>query len=435
MFEDRNESVNIAFAISMGYLFKVSALDKCIKYSEKLITKYFEPTSTENNKKVVGTAIDSILNYAKSEFDNVASVFMPLIFIACNDEDKDLETLYNKIWTEASSSGAGTVKLYLPEILNVLCVNIKSNDFSIRKTCAKSVIQLCGGINDSIPYPQIVKLFDISRESLSGRSWDGKEHIVAALVSLTEKFSQTVADNSDLQESINHVMYTEVSRKSMKYVKKILPLYARYINVNPQEETITFLIEKAKEMIRLLGSESDDSEGSIKQTSDESTIKRIKPNTEITQKSSKENIENEEYVINLLKVSVDICNNSKSRYPMNLLEFIIDEIAYLFHNDRIIHTWRTQLAASEIGISIVGRFSTISSADFIQNVGRLWDQTFPINCNKETIENVKLQMIKFGSLIIQKIPSLQNNIEENLRLLNSIDSTSRIELELKNIGL
>lgn len=63
------------------------------------------------------------------------------------------------------------------------------------------------------------------------------------------------------------------------------------------------------------------------------------------------------------------------------------------------------------------------------------DQTFPINCNKETIENVKLQMIKFGGLIIQKIPSLQNNIEENLRLLNSIDSTSRIELELKNIGL
>lgn len=162
----------------------------------------------------------------------------------------------------------------------------------------------------------------------------------------------------------------------MKYVKKILPLYARYINVNPQEETITFLIEKAKEMIRLLGSESDDSEGSIKQTSDESTIKRIKPNTEITQKSSKENVENEEYVINLLKVSVDICNNSKSRYPMNLLEFIIDEIAYLFHNDRIIHTWRTQLAASEIGISIVGRFSTISSADFIQNVGRLWIKLF-----------------------------------------------------------
>lgn len=98
---------------------------------------------------------------------------------------------------------------------------------------------------------------------------------MAALVSLTEKFSQTVADNSDLQESINHVMYTEVSRKSMKYVKKILPLYARYINVNPQEETITFLIEKAKEMIRLLGSESDDSEGFIKQTSDESTIKEL----------------------------------------------------------------------------------------------------------------------------------------------------------------
>ncbi|QID79818.1 proteasome component M29 [Saccharomyces pastorianus] len=428
MFEDRNESVNIAFAISMGYLFKVSALDKCIKYSEKLITKYFEPTSTENNKKVVGTAIDSILNYAKSEFDNVASVFMPLIFIACNDEDKDLETLYNKIWTEASSSGAGTVKLYLPEILNVLCVNIKSNDFSIRKTCAKSVIQLCGGINDSIPYPQIVKLFDISREALSGRSWDGKEHIVAALVSLTEKFSQTVADNSDLQESINHVMYTEVSRKNTTALREIYQCES-----TRRDDHV--LIEKAKEMIRLLGSESDDSEGSIKQTSDESTIKRIKPNTEITQKSSKENIENEEYVINLLKVSVDICNNSKSRYPMNLLEFIIDEIAYLFHNDRIIHTWRTQLAASEIGISIVGRFSTISSADFIQNVGRLWDQTFPINCNKETIENVKLQMIKFGGLIIQKIPSLQNNIEENLRLLNSIDSTSRIELELKNIGL
>ncbi|EJS43509.1 ecm29p [Saccharomyces arboricola H-6] len=434
MFEDRNESINIAFAIAMGYVFKVSALDKCIKYSEKLMAKYFEPTSTENNKKIVGTAIDSILNYARPEFDNVASIFMPLIFIACNDEDKDLETLYNKVWTEASSSGAGTVKLYLPEILNILSTNIKSNDFSIRKICAKSVIQLCGTIDDNIPHLQIVKLFDISKEALNGRSWDGKEHIVGAVVSLAEKFSQTMIDDSSLQDSINDVMKTEVSRKSMKYVKKILPLYAKYVSVNPQDAMITLLIEKSREMIRSLGNESDDDD-LARQVSDESTIKRIKPNTEITQKSSKQNVENEEYFINLLKATVDICNNSKSKYPMNLLEFVIDEIAYLFHNDRIIHTWRTQLAASEIGISIVSKFNTIGSTDFIQNVGKLWSQIFKINCNKETIENVKLQMIKLGGLIIQKIPSLKNNVEENLRLLNATDSTSRIELELRNIGL
>ncbi|CAI4063344.1 Ecm29p SKDI_08G0120 [Saccharomyces kudriavzevii IFO 1802] len=435
MFEDRNESVNITFAITMGYLFKVSALDKCIKYSERLMSKYFEPMSTENNKKIVGTAIDSILSYARSEFDNVASIFMPLIFVACNDEDKDLESLYNKIWTEASSSGAGTVKLYLPEILDILCTNIKSNDFSIRKTCAKSVIQLCERIDNNIPHAQIVKLFDISKEALSGRSWDGKEHIVSAVVSLTEKFCQTVTGDNDLQDSINDVMGIEASRKSTKYVEKIIPLYAKYVSVNPQDATIALLIERSKEIIQSLGKESDDGEDSTRQASDESTIKRIKPNTEITQRSSKRNIENEEYVINLLKIFVEICNNSKSKYPINLLDFIIDEVVYLFHNDRIIYTWRTQLAASEIGVSIIGKFNAISSADFIQNVEKLWSHVFQINCNKETIENVKLQMIKFGGLIIQKIPSLQNNIEENLRLLNDVDSTNRIELELKNIGL
>ena len=435
MFEDRNESVNITFAITMGYLFKISTLDKCIKYSEKLIAKYFEPTSTENNKKIVGTAIDSILNYARSDFDNVASIFMPLIFIACNDEDKDLENLYNKIWTEASGSGAGTVKLYLPEILTILSSNIKSNDHVIRKTCAKSVIQLCGKIDENIPHEQIVKLFDISKEALSGRSWDGKEHIVGAMVSLTKKFSQTVIGDTDLQNSINDVMRTEISRKNEKYTKKILPLYAKYVAINPQDATIMLLMEKSKETIRSLGNESDEDEDSTRHTSDETTIKRIKPNTDITQKSSKQNIENEEYVINLLKIIVDVCNNSKSKYPMNLLEFVLNEIAYLFHNDKIVYTWRTQLAASEIGISIVGKFDTISSTDFIRNVKELWSQIFQMNCNKETIENVKLQMIKLGGLIIQKIPAIQNNIEENLRLLNTVDPTSRIELELKNIGL
>lgn len=194
-------------------------------------------------------------------------------------------------------------------------------------------------------------------------------------------------------------------------------------------------MEKSKETIRSLGNESADDEDSTRHTSDETAIKRIKPNTDITQKSSKQNIENEEYVINLLKVIVDVCNNSKSKYPMNLLEFVLNEIAYLFHNDKIIYTWRTQLAASEIGISIVGKFNTISSTDFIKNVKELWNEIFQMNCNKETVENVKLQMIKLGGLIIQKIPIIQNNIEENLRQLNSIDSTSRIELELKNIGL
>lgn len=63
------------------------------------------------------------------------------------------------------------------------------------------------------------------------------------------------------------------------------------------------------------------------------------------------------------------------------------------------------------------------------------EPNIPNERNKETIENVKLQMIKLGGLIIQKIPAIQNNIEENLRLLNTVDPTSRIELELKNIGL
>lgn len=93
-------------------------------------------------------------------------------------------------------------------------------------------------------------------------------------------------------------------------------------------------MEKSKETIRSLGNESDEDEDSTRHTSDETTIKRIKPNTDITQKSSKQNIENEEYVINLLKIIVDVCNNSKSKYPMNLLEFVLNEIAYLFHNDK-----------------------------------------------------------------------------------------------------
>lgn len=91
--DDRNQSIKVAFAIAFGYIFHVTSLDKAVKYAKQLSDSYF--SGDRDIKMVVGTAIESTFKYAFPEFENVASIFMPLLFIASNDSEQETST-YSK---------------------------------------------------------------------------------------------------------------------------------------------------------------------------------------------------------------------------------------------------------------------------------------------------------------------------------------------------
>lgn len=442
MFEDRNEAINLSYAQTFGYLNKVSTMDKSAKYAKKLSENYFNP-SKDNSKKVVGYAIESVLKYAPSQFEGIASSFMPLIFIGSNDVDEVNGKLYDNLWIEASATGSGTIKLYLREILDILGSNIKSNDFNMRRTCGKAISIICSNVDAKIDKKDVKSILYITIESLAGRSWDGKELLFEALVDSAIKFKDAVNNDTDTKESIENVMKTEISRNNMDYVKKVIIPYGKYLetfsenNMKDNVKAYLSIIDKIIESFKILPSvDKDDMDIDEKDNEHESDTtssnKRVKPNYEISEKSSQKNVKNEEYIIKLIKSSVNVYVKTVWDND-SFLQFILNHAMSLFDNKLFIFTWRSQTAINDIGIKILeeGELSKINQVMLLN----YWNFTYSKNNSRETTLNVKLKLIKYGSLMMTKLSQSKTTIESQLRELHDIDPTSRITAELKNIGL
>lgn len=429
-FVDRNESVNLAFAHAFGHIYRVATLDKTVKYAEQLSAMYFS-SSEVSSKKVVAAAIEAVLKYAPSQFEDVSTIFMPLLFIASNDVEKPISAVFSKIWTEASTSGSGTVKLYIEEIMSLLSKQLSSNDFSTRKTCGKAISLLCEKVDLTIKDKQIQTLFSITIEALAGRSWEGKELIVKGLESLVAKFHYYVSVHDSLKKNLCNVFTNELSRKNQDYVKKIIFSYCEFMQMFREREMIEKLLQVTQSVLEST-EKLDENSGDY-----EISNKRIKPNSEISRKSSKKNIEREEYIVKLLRSCASICAPMDNKeYPDDLLDFILKRVSNIFDNEDVLYTWRSQIAACEIGIEIVNSYDTkMINNNFENSMMSYWKKLFQCNSTKESTENVKIQMIKFGGKLSSKVPRLRFEIESDLRILSDAEATSRIENELRNVGI
>ncbi|EDO16124.1 hypothetical protein Kpol_1070p5 [Vanderwaltozyma polyspora DSM 70294] len=429
--DDRNDSVKEAFAVSFGHINRISSLDKAIKYANMVAEKYFSSSSI-SDKKVVGTIINSVLKYANTQFNNLASIYMPLVFIASNDPEEKMGNYFKEIWIEGTTSGTGTVKLYLPEIMDLLEKNISSSDFSLRHTCAKSVSRLCLDVDTSLKESEVLRLFGIIIKALEGRSWNGKEAVADAIVSLVLKFKDVVISNIELQETITKTLCTEVSRKNEVYVRKVIFPFASYLGVFSNDELIAKFISISQIIIDGYEPDAEDAENS-----GNLTTKRIKTSNDISKKSSKENIKKEEFLVKLLRASSKLCKiQNDGNYPTSLLSFIVENISLLYKNDYVLYTWRTQLAASEIGSEIVELLPEDGyPSQILEEFRILWEIIFEHNCNSENIENVKLKMVMLAGNIISKFPDLRLMVEKNLIDFSEQDLTPRIEAELKSLSL
>ena len=430
-FDDRNNVIRQSFAVSYGYVNRVVSLDKAVKYANEISEKYFSD-SNPDSKRVVGTAIEAVIKYAHSQFENVASIYMPLLFVASNDSEVELRRFFTDIWTEASTSGSGTVKLYLEEIMKLLSTNISLTDFSIRRTCAKSVSSVCQKVDSSINEENIFKLFEITLKSLEGRSWDGKEIIVEALVSLVTKFKYILTKNQDIQSSVTDCLVTETLKKNENYVRKIIFSYITYMSIICNDEMISNLISVSGNIINSIESSLfEDVEDK------EKTNNRIKTHSDISKKSSKENTEKEEYIIILLKACATVCKrNDANGYPLELFSFVIEKLMSLFESDKIIYTWRTQLGANEIGIEILENYTVLDySNEFEEMIKLYWGSVFKYNSSKEAIENVKLNLVLLANKLLVKVPSMKSLVEVDLLQLSEQDLSPRIVSDLKNLGI
>lgn len=210
--QDRNDTISQSFATSCGYLCRLASDKAALKYIADLQEQYFTG-ETERARKIPGIAINAISKHAADKFQNLASAILPFVFIAKHDSEKSVEEQFALVWSD-NTGGSGAIRLYIKEILELAGSHMSSQQWIIRQVCAQSVADASNIISDDLLTTRgggvvgidVAKLFDVLFEACTGRSWNGKEQVLRALVLLASKAKESyVSMTPGLIEKLNKV--------------------------------------------------------------------------------------------------------------------------------------------------------------------------------------------------------------------------------------
>lgn len=117
------------------------------------------------------------------------------------------------------------------------------------------------------------------------------------------------------------------------------------------------------------------------------------------------------------------------------LEAITKASLNLFESSNIIFTWRSQIAVCELGSAILERAPQGLTEGEQTCLKELWTKSFAQASSPESIENVKIQCVRFGKSLLEKKVNFWFIVENDLRRLMHLDPSPVVSVELKNAGV
>ncbi|MCJ1309149.1 proteasome component M29 [Agyrium rufum] len=213
---DRNETISASFAVACGYVAR-SATDKeilkLVDYCKKL---YFD-SDDDRHRAVSGDILDAVAKNAADRFASLAVDILPFVFVAKHDTNEHARDLFSDTWNE-SVGGSRAVSLYLSEICAMILPNLDSNRWSVKHTSASAIADVVTVVGKEISREQVQVIWPALEKALSGKTWEGKEAVLEAMI--------TLAKNSDITETLPPVaqkMQTIIFRESKRTNQRYRP--------------------------------------------------------------------------------------------------------------------------------------------------------------------------------------------------------------------
>lgn len=248
--KDRNLAISTSFAISAGYCCKLTSVEGIVNYSAELTNLYFANKDAKS-RLIAAQASNSVSKFAGyDKFEAVASAFLPLAFIGKHDEDKDVQKLFESEWIECAS-GNSAIKLYFNEIRSLIELQIKCNDYSIRRLIARTLIDMASLI-DNYSEKETEALFEILLYGCKDKSWVGKELVFDALIKFSTKNVAKLNNNSELMDAVLKTVTTEVKRRNKTYQVCAIQSMSSFIREFPQ------FLELITQYVDIMGAVLDD---------------------------------------------------------------------------------------------------------------------------------------------------------------------------------
>ncbi|KAI9345200.1 proteasome stabiliser-domain-containing protein [Obelidium mucronatum] len=244
---DRSPAVRKTFATAIGHIAKlctVSALQRFINHIRSMYTDSEE----EDTRTIVGITVLEISRYSSDAFANLNAEILPLAFLGRRDANEGVKTTWTEVWDENTAGASGAVKLYLSELMT-LCTTLLGTtpSWGVKKQVGLALGDIAKAIGAGI-VDRMDTVLPMLIEALGGRTWDGKESVLEALVTVSIEGKSYFETNKDQLEAVTKVVIREAKKNNKPYKRVALEYLGRYVDalkVDKYDELEDYLIEMA----------------------------------------------------------------------------------------------------------------------------------------------------------------------------------------------
>lgn len=236
-----------------------------IRLFTKLTEFYFE---NQSNKGIPQT-ISAINKRHQELLKDYSAHILPLIFFAMheqvNDDNRTTIESWKELWIDVSPGDAG-IRLNLESIMPMLEKSLEDSSWSIKAQGANAINTIAKRLGKNLDHAERNRLINALLQSVSGRTFQGKERLLEALASLCDGLKK---DDSQIHQQIIDAVMKECNKEEPIYRTHALKAIGEVLEKTEEDRfedlynMIWYLIDK-KDLASVTG---DDEEKNL--TSDE----------------------------------------------------------------------------------------------------------------------------------------------------------------------
>ena len=252
---DRNETISSSYAAACGYLARLCPNEAILKLVDSCRKLYFD-SEDDRHRVISGDVIYAMSKHATDRFNSLAGDILPFVFIAKHDISDRAKTFFDDTWSE-NVGGSRAVLLYLKEIVDLALQHLDSARWSIKHTSALAVADVVISSGNAVSDAHARVIWPALEKALSGKTWEGKEIIVKALIHLA-KSSTFWSTDQKVGEQFEKIILRESKRNNAVFRLHALECLGDFAELRDTVDMFPQVLGVTKSIIEEMLSDSDE---------------------------------------------------------------------------------------------------------------------------------------------------------------------------------
>lgn len=248
---DRNSTVSAAYARAAGYVSRLASDMQILKlaaYSKNL----YLSAENENRRQISADIIYAVSRFAPDRFHSLAVEFLPFVFMAKHDTDKDVKEYFGKAWDE-NVGGSRAVLLYFKEITTLCSECLDSPKWAIKHTAALAIAEVVASSGVDINLANAEVLWRALEKALALKTFDGKERVLQAYVKFTKLAKELWRKDISIAAEMKKIATREAKRNNAAYRPHALTSLGEYAqertDINMFDEVFDIISPRLEELL------------------------------------------------------------------------------------------------------------------------------------------------------------------------------------------